>query len=330
MSELSFSLSEYADYAGDDVTRWSRLVGGTLGQRAFGEGQVVDVVLFQGQRRVILMFESDGGTRRRTLSVQALLDLRRVTDIRPVGDSAELIELREQLDQRAKKMTRLQELAVKFKMPARSVRPSTKLLKALEYMDAGQALPDECALWLRGNPDKALVGLLADYRYREYCASRDPWVLAQASALYRDAALARHSLRVTDGFKPDESSAAASAAVLTSRAAALADLERLDESYRCAKQALVLQPNGEHVCNLLGRLECVRGHGELGDAYFARAEAAGSDPDRADAQRRQALEAARGEARERLARFLIEKDPARYWWARKYLRPESPGSLQSL
>lgn len=316
---MSFAFKEYVQYAGDDVTRWSRAVGGILVHRTLGEGVIEDVVLFQGQRRVVAVFDSDNGQRRKTLSVKALLDLHRVTEIRLVGDSVELAELKRRFEQRAQRIARLEELAVKFKLPSRSASRSLKLLETLELMDAGTPLPGEYEDWLQNNQDKALVKLLADYRYREFLVSRDPWTLARASALYRDAGLAEHAVKVTGEFSPDGARAPASAAVLTSRAAALADLDRLDESDQCAQRALALQPERAHAYNLLGRLEYMRGRAEAGEAYFAKAETVGNDPAHADTHRRKAVESAKGEVKRGLARFLLDKDPHRYAWAKKYL-----------
>ncbi len=320
-----FPFKEFVHYAGNDPDRWSLVTGGTLVHRVLGDGLIEDVILFEDQRRIVAVFDSKDGPRRKKLSVQALLDLQRITEIRLTGDSAELVELKRRFDQRAEKIARLEELASKFKLPARSIGLSVRLLEALELMDAGRPLPAACVDWLRGNEDKALVKLLADYRWREYRTTRDPWTLAQASGLYRDAGRAEHSIKVTEGFSPAGSAAAASAAVLTSRAAALADVERVDESYQCAHQALGLSPESAHICNLLGRLEYIRGHAELGDGYFAKAEVAASDPGSADAQRQKALKAAKDEVKRELARFLLTKDPKRYAWAQRYLADDVTG-----
>ena len=54
----SVPFSEFVQYAGDDATRWSQLAGGTLVHRILGDGLIEDVVLFEGQRRFVAVFDS--------------------------------------------------------------------------------------------------------------------------------------------------------------------------------------------------------------------------------------------------------------------------------
>ncbi len=116
-------------------------------------------------------------------------------------------------------------------------------------------------------------------------------------------------------------------ATLTTRGGAFRDLGNLDAAEQCARKAIecarkAIDQNraSYHSYNLLGAIYWQRGKAEEGEEYFAYAESVGAPLQDQVRQKKSALNEAGPQQRRAVAKYLLEKDPTKYWWAKRFLR----------
>lgn len=193
-------------------------------------------------------------------------------------------------------------------------RPTSPLYRILLLLEDGKSLARGDIEWLEV---EHLQSVLAMHFESEYARSLDPWMGARASACWRKACLPERALRISE--PGTDSGFDALAAFLTSRAAALADVQCLDAAEASAFRADQLRPSSYMTLNVLGRIFYRKGDWERSQEYFDRAELGGSTPAETDRIRRAEMQHLSPEQRDRTARFLLARDSERYKWATRYL-----------
>jgi hypothetical protein len=161
---------------------------------------------------------------------------------------------------------------------------------------------------------------LFDSCYKKYC---DPWYAAEASACWRKKSKPKQALKSTEGVK--SAYPGRMAAILTTRGAAFADLEKLPEAEDCAREAIEYQPESYHPYNLLGRIYCKKGLPEQGAEYFNEAKKRGAPAKEQEEFIKGTFQEVDEGTRAEVARWLLKKDPKRYAWAKRYLDEKPEG-----
>ncbi len=311
---------EFAEFAGDEPARWRVICGGQLVHKTLGAGTIGEAEISGTVKRLTVVFENDGASSTKVFVIPTLIEQRLVEDILISDPTEEQEALGRRLEKIRRGRARFQHLVEKMALPKGRVQYTGRLLRILENIDSGKELSEGDVDWLKSDAARApVVRLAADHSLRKFREVGDPWLLARVSSLFRAAGRPREAVRATADFNAASYPPDAAAAVLTSRAAALADLSQLQKAWDCALAALRLNSGSAHTCNLLGRLAYIRGLPKDGDAYFAKAAELSEGRMSTDRARREALEQAEAGVRDQLARYLLEKDGQRYAWARRYL-----------
>ena len=183
--------------------------------------------------------------------------------------------------------------------------PLSLLYAILLKLEDDTRLSNDDEEWLR---EERLLAVLAKHYERE-------GLLAAAGSCWRKARIPRpeRALAITEGIEDDHM-------VLTMRGGAFRDLRDLDRAEACGRKAIGLKPDDFHPYNLLGAVFYQRGDPKKGEAFFVKARELGSNERSVDASIRSAIELSDENVKERVARYLVDKDPERYAWANTYIR----------
>ena len=127
---------------------------------------------------------------------------------------------------------------------------------------------------------------------------------------------------VTEGLSdvPSTSNSRLKAAIYTTRGGALRDQVRLDDAEACGQQAIQLNQQSFHPYMLLGAVYYQTACPQNGDEQFATALKLGVKPELQDQEIMKAVGQAGENAQRIVALYLLQKDPVKYRWARKYLQ----------
>ena len=159
----------------------------------------------------------------------------------------------------------------------------------------------------------------ATFYEQEYKRTGNKWNLPSASSHWRSAKEPKHALTLTENLNFDNiKENKLKSALLTTRGGAFRDIDDLDEAETCARQAIKYQPSSHHPYTLMGAICFERGEYDEGNRWFNKAIKRGASPRDQDAEIKRVLKNADEEKRREVVEYLLEKDPVRYKWAKKY------------
>lgn len=236
----SISAVLFGEWAGRDLGRWKKLIGQRAVHKVFPPGMVVDA-----------REDSDGVV----LWVQHAEDDIRLHSIRYFDLSFRYVELKEAL---AREISNKQ-------LPVEKNR----LQKLRQEIGKGDELGPNDLRWLgASNHIEELDAYLQKHGAN--------WPVAKVGAYWRKCGWPERNLEVTKEIEQIVQQGKSRAAVWSTRGAAFADLFRMKEGERCAKQASQCDPRSFYPHNLLGRIYRFQGDQELADDQFEIARKLGS------------------------------------------------------
>lgn len=202
-----------------------------------------------------------------------------------------------------------------------------RAMRLLKQVAGGHRLAPEDVAWLSTEAvdcwtdalQQAWHRLEAEALTKAWEESRDPWDAVNASAHWRKADEPRQALEVTEaalakaGRSPKPRSA-----LLTTRGGAMRDMGRLAEARTLGLEAHELTPADFRPCTLLGAVSMELGDLVAGHAWYAKAEVLGAERRAIDQDLRALLIRAKPDARDRIRTYLLEQDPERFAWLRKW------------
>jgi tetratricopeptide (TPR) repeat protein len=217
-------------------------------------------------------------------------------------------------------------LKAQYDLSYRDDSPTSPLYPVLMKLADGSNIDPQERRWLQSKGlDRQMAPTLAEHFERRADLTGN-WDLVIASSYWRKAKTPEKALAATERSAPRDPPL--EAARLTTRGGALRDLGKLTEALAHGHQALEYPPERQFPHNLLGAVYFELGDPQRGDHHFERALALGASQAQVDSDQREALERAEPMVRERVAQYLVRKDPARYWWARTYLNEPASSPAQ--
>lgn len=96
------------------------------------------------------------------------------------------------------------------------------------------------------------------------------------------------------------------------------DVGRLSEARSLGLEAHELTPTDFRPCTLLGAVSMELGDLAVGHEWYAKAEALGAERRAIDQDLRALLIRSGSDARDRIRAYLLEQDPERFAWLRKW------------
>jgi tetratricopeptide (TPR) repeat protein len=227
-------------WAGRDVAKWGVARNGVVVHRGSGAGLVTEIYRDSDGLWVVVQYQTDDV---REYLVQFFASTFR--DMSLSGDMAKKI-LREAGAEYAKRLGGLS-----------------------EKIERGLQLKSDDLLWLgAGGHIQELE------RYLQ--VQGDGWSVAQIGSFWRSAGVPERNLDATAGVLRSQTASPQDAAVWTTRGAALADLERMQEAEDCARRAAAASPESYYPYNLLGRIYGFLERPSDSEAAFARAKQLGA------------------------------------------------------
>lgn len=333
----------FAAYAGDDIEVWRKIVGRQVTHTKFGSGTVTEVyegttgthgvqpirirVRFRGLRTPEdeKLFLTESFEKHFTdLALPEYME--GIEPIREQLQRQNVVEerRRKEAERRAQRLKRQQEkeaeaarhfteLKAQYLVSDyRDRSPSSPLYAILLRLEEGEMLSKTDVDWLE---DERLFEVIA--KFYEDNIPRDNWNVVRAGKYWRRAKQPQKALELTEEARSDD--AILMSAIFTNRGGAFRDLRELQSAKVCAKEALRYNPHSHYACNLLGAIAYQSGEPEDGDRYFKKAEELGAVSRDQDEEIRTALDNADAESQQRAARYLLNKDPERFDWAKYYL-----------
>ncbi len=202
-----------------------------------------------------------------------------------------------------------------------------RAMRLLRQVASGNRLAPEDVAWLRTEAadcwtdalQQAWHRLEAVALTRAWEESRDPWDAVNASAHWRKADEPQQALEVTGAALAKVGrSAKPRSALLTTRGGAMRDAWRLSEARTLGLEAHELTSYDFRPCTLLGAVSMGLGDLATGREWYAKAEALGADSRAIDQDLRALLIRSEPDARDRIRNYLLEQDPERFAWLRKW------------
>jgi hypothetical protein len=219
--------------------------------------------------------------------------------------------------------------ALKRKYQAESfqeVSALSPLYKILLKLESKEQMDHADLSWLRKNRLRGPILIFAT-RAALGCETRlketgDLWEAVRASSFWRMADRPAKALSVTEGLadKPGASNSRLKAAIYMTRGGALRDQGQLDDAEACRQQAIQLNQESFHPYMLLGAIYYQKACPQKGDEQFATALKLGAKPELQDREIMKAVGQAGEDEQGIIAQYLLQKDPVKYRWARKYLQ----------
>jgi hypothetical protein len=181
-------------------------------------------------------------------------------------------------------------------------------------------LSDEDIAWIadlvrKYKGPQYLFGILARFWEIRSSDTHDPWKLTRAGSCWRNANCPDFAIECLDGVK-GSSDMRLVGAFHTIRAGALRDKGELLLAVEEAKNAIALDADAPHPFNVLGAIAYQRLEFAEGDSYFEEAERRGSiGLERQEIEK--ALLSMSPTDKQKLAEYLLSKNPQKYAWVRK-------------
>jgi len=226
--------------------------------------------------------------------------------------------------------------------------PSSPLYAILQKLNKGERLEPTDVAWLEENkieasqPSYSYYGWQEERRYQgqrlfsgkiftayhkiealfyeqQYKGTGNKWNLANASSHWRKAEQPRSALNLTENLDLDKiKENKLKSALLTTRGGAFRDINKLDDTEKCALKAIEYQPQSHHPYTLMGAICFERGQFLEGERWFNEAIKRGASPRDQDAEMKRVVKNAKNEKRREVVEYLLKKDPQRYAWAKFY------------
>ncbi|MCC3418733.1 MAG: hypothetical protein JGK28_12405, partial [Microcoleus sp. PH2017_07_MST_O_A] len=226
--------------------------------------------------------------------------------------------------------------------------PSSPLYAILQKLDKGERLEPTDVAWLEENkieasqPSNSYYGWQEERRYQgqrlfsgkiftayhkiealfyeqEYKNTGNKWNLPNASSHWRKAEQPRSALKLTENLEFDKiKENKLKSALLTTRGGAFRDINKLDDTEKCALKAIEYQPQSHHPYTLMGAICFERGQFLEGERWFNEAIKRGASPRDQDAEMKRVVKNAKNGKRREVVEYLLKKDPQRYAWAKFY------------
>ncbi|MEG4530336.1 hypothetical protein [Microcoleus sp. D2_18a_D3] len=226
--------------------------------------------------------------------------------------------------------------------------PSSPLYAILQKLDKGERLEPTDVAWLEENkieasqPSYSYYGWQEERRYQgqrlfsgkiftayhkiealfyeqEYKNTGNKWKLPNASSHWRKAEQPRSALKLTEHLDFDKiKENKLKSALLTTRGGAFRDINKLDDTERCALKAIEYQPQSHHPYTLMGAICFERSQFSEGERWFNEAIKRGASPRDQDAEMKRVVKNAKNGKRREVVEYLLKKDPQRYAWAKFY------------
>jgi hypothetical protein len=226
--------------------------------------------------------------------------------------------------------------------------PSSPLYAILQKLNKGERLEPTDVAWLEENkleasqPSNSYYGWQEERRYQgqrlfsgkiftayhkiealfyeqQYKGTGNKWNLANASSHWRKAEQPRSALNLTENLDLDKiKENKLKSALLTTRGGAFRDINKLDDTEKCALKAIEYQPQSHHPYTLMGAICFERGQFLEGERWFNEAIKRGASPRDQDAEMKRVVKNAKNGKRREVVEYLLRKDPQRYAWAKFY------------
>ena len=204
-----------------------------------------------------------------------------------------------------------------------------RAMRLLKQVASGNRLTAEDVAWLSTEAvdcwtdalQKAWHRLEAEALTKAWAETGDLWDAVNASAHWRKVGEASQALEVTGaaldkaGRNPKPQSA-----LLTTRGGAMRDAGRLNEARALGLEAHEMTPTDFRPCTLLGAVSMELGDLAAGHEWYAKAEALGAERRAIDQELRALLIRSKPNERDRIGAYLLEQDPERFAWLRKWNR----------
>lgn len=164
----------------------------------------------------------------------------------------------------------------------------------------------------------------ADFYQQEFKRTGNSWNLVNASSHLRKADKSELALQLTNNLQLNNiKDKKLKSALLTTRGGAFRDIDKLNETESCARQAMKFQPDSHHPYTLMGAICFERHEYSDGEYWFNEAIKRGAKPLDMDSEIKSVLKKSKDEKqRHELVDYLLKKDSKRYAWAKHYLKKE--------
>ncbi len=201
--------------------------------------------------------------------------------------------------------------------------PLSNLYRILIMLEEHEELGEEDLNWLENR--KLFCPLAVHYERLALDEEEPSWNLPKASSYWRKAGYPNRALTITAGKESYDKKLLS--AIKTSRGGAFRDLKMLQDALCLAGEAIELSPRDYYAYNLMGALYYQTGEPLRGDEFFDKAIKLGSSVQETKVYMEGALRQADREEQLKTAQYLLEKDPTKYAWVRRYLYSIKFGSV---
>jgi Flp pilus assembly protein TadD len=202
-----------------------------------------------------------------------------------------------------------------------------RAMRLLKQVASAKRLTPEDVAWLSTEAvdcwtdalQQAWHRLEAEALTKAWEENGDVWNVVNASAHWRKAHEPQRALEVTaEALNKAGRSPQPRSALLTTRGGAMRDAGRLTEARTLALEAHELTPADFRPCTLLGAVSMELGDLAVGHRWYAKAEALGAERRAIDQDLRALLIRSEPDASDRIRAYLLEQDPERFDWLRKW------------
>ncbi len=335
--------------AGHRFDRWQKAIGYSITHKVLGQGTIAELIpdptgfavefviidFKEGRKRyrpqhiadptyfVNMIIPSDlNGLESSRKQLEKEFEER---ELRRIEDERIKAEEQKQREEEIEARKEFEELKVKYLAGHFSsdllISPLYKILLQMESTDI---LDKDQLDWLDAQRLFGTLAIYYEYRFRQ---SPRCWDVVMASKNWRKYGNPERAIAVTSNLvdksnvlspKTLSGEANCKAALFTTRGAALLDMNMILEAEQCACKALQYRES-HYPYNLLGKLYYQTGNPEQGDTHFSKAQSLGATATDQEKDIEWAIKNAGRDQRIRVIDYLLQKDPNRYGWARKYL-----------
>ena len=205
-------------------------------------------------------------------------------------------------------------LKVKYNLDSNNAVDNLPLYKILILLDERSFISDYDLNWLKS---KNLFILTAHCYLQNFILNRSGWNYVKACRFYRRASYPQVTINLTNNFElPDKD---IMSALYTTRGGAFRDIFKFPKAIECANASLNITPNSFYPYNLLGATYFQLYDWAKGHEYFKKARELGSKPSRQRSLVESELNKMDENRRREAVRFLLQKDPTFYSFARRFL-----------
>lgn len=326
----------FVSYAGIDYDKWTIVLGRIVNHPKFNLGKIVSVEEGVGDLSILVLFDEfqDQGVKRFDASTFHKYFIFPVSEDFKIFERSicKLIE-RERKDlivqsqgkNQGKEISQkdlkcqgkhFNALKIKYTLGASpETLPSSCLYKILLKREREEVLDNSEINWLKR---KALYfEFLGDYYIWAANHLKNPWLLTKAGKFYRKAGCPEKVIKLIPHNYPKDPKL--NAAILTNRGGALRDLGDLINAEICGIEAARLNPTSYFPYNLLSALCFQTGRPMEGYDYLKKATELGYQDSGHNDIIMKSIILSDERNRKKIAKFLLSKDPERYYWVRQYL-----------